>query len=155
MTLKFCPLPPSIEAVQPSPAMAPYSLPKEDVKWPPTLQPPVVLAPPAPGPNLLVPAHGNAADFGEVFSEVLPSSHPQPGPLSTSLPPAAEQESLSLQTGKTRRFQGSIGVRKNPAVVGHTGPHGCELSSIYPSVWDQPACGLSVLHSPHHSLVGP
>lgn len=91
MTLKFCPLPPSIEAVQPSPAMAPYSLPKEDVKWPPTLQPPVVLAPPAPGPNLLVPAHGNAADFGEVFSEVLPSSHPQPGPLSTSLPPAAEQ----------------------------------------------------------------
>lgn len=79
------------EAVQPSPAMAPYSLPKEDVKWPPTLQPPVVLAPPAPGPNLLVPAHGNAADFGEVFSEVLPSSHPQPGPLSTSLPPAAEQ----------------------------------------------------------------
>ena len=45
--------------------------------------------------------------------------------------------------------------RKNPAVVGHTGPHRCELSSIYPFVWDQPASGPSVLHSPHHSLACP
>ena len=49
------------------------------------------VGPPCSRPNLLVPAPGNAADFGEVFSEVLPSSQPQPGSLSTSLAPTGEQ----------------------------------------------------------------
>uniref|UniRef100_A0A8C0PKM3 Interferon regulatory factor 5 n=1 Tax=Canis lupus familiaris TaxID=9615 RepID=A0A8C0PKM3_CANLF len=77
------------EAVQPGPPMAPYSLPKEDVKWPPTLQPPVVLGPPAPDPSLLGPTPGNPAGFGELLPEVLPSL--QPGPLAASLPPTGEQ----------------------------------------------------------------
>ena len=51
--------------------------------WLPLLQAPTCW-------SLLVPAPGNAADFGEVFSEVLPSSQPQPGPLSTSLAPTGE-----------------------------------------------------------------
>lgn len=69
--------------------MAPYSLPKEDAKWPPTLQPPVVLGPPAPDPSHLGPAPADSAAFGELLPEVLPSL--QPGPLAASLPPAAEQ----------------------------------------------------------------
>ncbi|XP_029779577.1 interferon regulatory factor 5 isoform X1 [Suricata suricatta] len=83
-------LPPlSVEAVQPGPPMAPYSLPKEDVKWPSTLQPPVVLGPPAPDPSLLGPTPGNSAGFGELLPEVLLSL--QPGPLAASLPPTGEQ----------------------------------------------------------------
>ena len=104
--------------MEPGPAMAPYSLPKEDVKWPPTLQPPVVLAPPAPGPNLLVPAPGNAADFGEVFSEVLPSSQPQPGPLSTSLAPTGEHllPDLLISPHILGRYAGRTSPRQLPPI---------------------------------------
>lgn len=89
MALELCPPPPSAEVVPPGPPMAPYSLPKEDVKWPPTLQPPVGLGPPAPDPCLLGSAPGNPAAFGELLPEVLPSL--QPGPLADSLPPQGEQ----------------------------------------------------------------
>lgn len=65
--------------------MAPYSLPKEDVKWPPTLQPPAGLGPPAPDRNLL----GPVPAYGELLPEVLPSL--QHGALAASLPPASEQ----------------------------------------------------------------
>lgn len=76
----------SVDAVQSGPHMAPYSLLKDDVKWPPTLQPPVVLGPPAPDPRPLAPPPGNPAGFRELFPEVL-----EPGPLAASLPPASEQ----------------------------------------------------------------
>lgn len=81
--------PPSVEAVQPGPPMAPYSLPKEEAKWPPTLQPPVVLGPPAPDPSLLGPAPADSTAFGELLPEALPSL--PPGPLAAGLPPAGEQ----------------------------------------------------------------
>lgn len=77
----------SVETVQPGPPMAPY-LPKEDVKWPPALQPPVGLGPPAPAPNLLVPPHGDPAGFGHLLPGVLPNL--EPGPLDASLPPAEQ-----------------------------------------------------------------
>lgn len=86
--LKLSPPLPSVEAVQPGPSMAPYSLPKEDVKWPPTLQPPVVLGPPAPNPNLM----GPAPAYGELIPEVLPSL--QHGALAASLPPPASEQLL-------------------------------------------------------------
>lgn len=92
VALKFCLPPPSVEAVQPGPPVAPYSLPKEEVKWPPALQPPVVLGPPAPNPSLLGPTPGNPAGFGELLPEVLPSL--QPGPLAAGLPPTGEQQLL-------------------------------------------------------------
>lgn len=48
--------------------MAPYPLPEEDVKWPPTLPPPVEVGP----------APGDPTAFGEILPEVLPSL-PQAG----------------------------------------------------------------------------
>lgn len=80
---------PPVEAVQPGSSMAPYSLPKEDVKWPPTLQPSVVVGPPAPDPRLLVPDADDTAAFRVLLPEVLPSQ--PPGPLAAGLPPAGEQ----------------------------------------------------------------
>nr|XP_045015904.1 interferon regulatory factor 5 isoform X1 [Jaculus jaculus]XP_045015905.1 interferon regulatory factor 5 isoform X1 [Jaculus jaculus] len=77
------------EPVQPGPPMAPYSLPKEDIKWPPPLQPPVGLRLPAPDPSLLAPPSSNPAGFGQLLPGVLPSLETQP--LATSLPPAGEQ----------------------------------------------------------------
>lgn len=74
--------------MQPGPPLAPYSLPEED-KWPRTLQPPVVLGPPAPDPSLLGPAPSDPAGFGELLPEVLPNL--QHGPLAASLPPTGEQ----------------------------------------------------------------
>lgn len=75
---------PCVEAVQPGPSMAPY-LPKEDVKWPPVLPPPV--GPPTLDSSLLVAASGNPAGFGQRLPEVLPS----PEPLAQALPTANEQ----------------------------------------------------------------
>jgi interferon regulatory factor 5 len=66
--------------------MAPYSLPKEDVKWPPALQPPVGIGPPVSDPSLLVPPHGTSADFGQLPPEVL-----EPEPLGNSLSAVGEQ----------------------------------------------------------------
>lgn len=88
VALKPCLSPPCVEAVQPGPPLAPYSLPEED-KWPRTLQPPVVLGPPAPDPSLLGPAPSDPAGFGELLPEVLPNL--QHGPLAASLPPTGEQ----------------------------------------------------------------
>uniref|UniRef100_A0A8C6W8B6 Interferon regulatory factor 5 n=1 Tax=Nannospalax galili TaxID=1026970 RepID=A0A8C6W8B6_NANGA len=73
------------EPLQSGPPMASYSLPKEDVKWPPALQPPVGLGTPAPDPSLMVPPSGNPVGFGQLLSEVL-----EPGPLATSLPPTEQ-----------------------------------------------------------------
>uniref|UniRef100_A0A8C6HXY2 Interferon regulatory factor 5 n=4 Tax=Mus TaxID=862507 RepID=A0A8C6HXY2_MUSSI len=70
------------ESVLPGPPNAPYSLPKEDTKWPPALQPPVGLGPPVPDPNLLAPPSGNPAGFRQLLPEVL-----EPGPLASSQPP--------------------------------------------------------------------
>ncbi|KAG8524502.1 Interferon regulatory factor 5 [Galemys pyrenaicus] len=85
---ELCPLLSSTEVVQSS-TLAPYSVPKEDVKWPPTLQPPVVPGPPAPDPGLLAPAPGNPAGFGDLLPEVLPGL--EPGSMAASLPSTCEQ----------------------------------------------------------------
>nr|XP_048307017.1 interferon regulatory factor 5 isoform X3 [Myodes glareolus] len=73
------------EPVLPGPPIAPYSLPKDGVKWPPALQPSVGLGPPAPDPNLLVPPSGNPADFRQLLPEDL-----DPGPLAPSQPPTEQ-----------------------------------------------------------------
>lgn len=77
--------PSSAEPVLPGPPIAPYSLPKEDIKWPPTLQPPVGLGPPAPDPNLLAPPSGNPAGFRQLLPEVL-----ETGSLAPNQPPTEQ-----------------------------------------------------------------
>lgn len=72
----------SADPVLPGPPIAPYSLPKEGVKWPPALQPSVGLGPPAPDPNLLAPPSGNPAGFRQLLPEDL-----EPGPLAPSQAP--------------------------------------------------------------------
>ncbi|MEJ1280829.1 interferon regulatory factor 5 [Cricetulus griseus] len=70
------------EPVLPGPPIAPYSLPKEGVKWSPALQSSVGLGPPAPDPNILAHPSGNPAGFGQILPEDL-----EPGPLASSQPP--------------------------------------------------------------------
>lgn len=82
MALAAVSTPFSAEPALPGPPNAPYSLPKEDTKWPPALQPPVGLGPPVPDPNLLAPPSGNPAGFRQLLPEVL-----EPGPLASSQPP--------------------------------------------------------------------
>ncbi|XP_012382515.2 interferon regulatory factor 5 [Dasypus novemcinctus] len=77
------------EKVQPGLSMVPYSLPKEGLPWPPTLQQPVGLGPPAPDGGLLAPPSGDPATFGDLLPKVLPSL--QPGSVAASLPAAGEQ----------------------------------------------------------------
>ncbi|XP_076983003.1 interferon regulatory factor 5 isoform X2 [Tamandua tetradactyla] len=76
------------EAAQPGPSMVPFSLPKEEFTWPPTLQQPVGPGPPAPDPRFLAPPSGDPAAFGEL-PKVL--SNLEPGPLAAGLPSAGEQ----------------------------------------------------------------
>lgn len=85
MALTAVSTPSSAEPVLPGPPIAPYSLPKEDTKWPPALQPPIGLGPPAPDPNLLAPPSGNPAGFRQLLPEVL-----EPGPLASSQPPTEQ-----------------------------------------------------------------
>lgn len=77
------------ETAPPAPSMAPYPLPKEDVKWVPNLQPPAALGVPATEPTLLPPVPGNAADFGNLPPQALQDLGA--GPLTPTLPLADEQ----------------------------------------------------------------
>ncbi|ELW48028.1 Interferon regulatory factor 5 [Tupaia chinensis] len=115
------------EAAQPVPPMAPYSLPKEDIKWSPTLQPPGVLVPPAPDPSLLVPPPGNPAGFGELLSEVL-----DPEPLAASLPSASEQLLPDLLISPHMLPLTDLEIKfqyrgRPPRALTISNPHGCRL----------------------------
>ncbi|XP_006861181.1 PREDICTED: interferon regulatory factor 5 isoform X1 [Chrysochloris asiatica] len=72
------------ETAQPAHPMVPYSVPKEELKWPPTLQPPVMPGPSAPESTVLVPPPNNSAGFEDLRSL-------EPGAQVASLPPPSEQ----------------------------------------------------------------
>uniref|UniRef100_A0A8I3WYM7 Interferon regulatory factor 5 n=1 Tax=Callithrix jacchus TaxID=9483 RepID=A0A8I3WYM7_CALJA len=120
------------DAVPPGPAMPPYSLPKENVKWPPTLQlptlqPPVVLGPPAPDPSPLAPPLSNPAGFRELLPEVL-----EPGPLDASLPPADEQLLPDLLISPHMLPLTDLEIKfqyrgRPPRALTISNPHGCRL----------------------------
>ncbi|XP_075413841.1 interferon regulatory factor 5 [Tenrec ecaudatus] len=114
------------EAVQPGPPMGSYSVPKEELKWPPALQP----GPPAPDPALLVPPPGNPAGFGELLPEVLLNL--ETGPLAASLPPAPEQFLPDLLISPHMLPLTDLEIRfqyrgRPPRALTISNPHGCRL----------------------------
>ncbi|KAM6202179.1 interferon regulatory factor 5 isoform 2-T2 [Rhynchocyon petersi] len=119
------------EAMQPGPPMGPYSVPKEELKWPPTLQPPVVPPPAAPEPTLLGPPPGNpTGGFGELLPEVLLSL--EPGPQATSLPPASEQLLPDLLINPHMLPLTDLEIKfqyrgRPPRALTISNPHGCRL----------------------------